>query len=435
LKKFSHQLQPYLEALRVIEEVHKERPTQMNLDAIVLNHMVSFAEHQYGDRVPGKAYRERAMGNGSIERLDNFFVEIEIFCSIYYAFISLYQEDESLSQINIHNLILPYLEKILGLLRLWSTNIDLMPTSDNLDKDRIKQVLNMSSQVENDIGSIHIRRNQFDQAESHFQRALTFARLYEGNEEDKADLLCEVLREYISLRASQGIYTDAVIFAEEAYNSAAVAYHPVHPKVQKAAGTLVECLVHTGDRVSLYNGERFAQATLDSLKDPANGLDQGSEALAKGHYDLANVISKQKGDLVKAAMLARESLRIRSQLYCHDHLNIALNCNLLADILQDQNKQNSETKELYERSLAITIKHSGPDAKNAAITNHNLGFYHHALAEIQENIEIKEMYLFEAYHNYTEALRIYTIVLGPDNSRTLQTSSMISMVQCKICEI
>lgn len=310
-----------------------------------------------------------------------------------------------------------------------------MPTLNNVDKDRIKEVLKMSTQVEYKLGSIHICRNQFDQAESHLQRALDFAGLYEGNEEDKADLLCEVFREYISLRSSQGFYTDAVIFAEEAYNSAAVAYHPVHPQVQKAAGALVECLVHTGDRVSLYNGERFAQATLDSLKDPANGLDQESEALAKGHYDLANVISKQKGDLVKAAMLARESLRIRSQLYCHDHLNIALNCNLLADILQDQNKQNSETKELYERSLAITIKLSGPDAKNAAITNHNLGFYHYALAEIQENIYLKETFLFEAYLNFKEALRINTIVLGPDNPRTLLSSSMISMVESKICEI
>lgn len=50
----------YLEALRVIDEVYKERPTQINLDAIVLTHLVSFEEHQYGDRVPGKAYRERA---------------------------------------------------------------------------------------------------------------------------------------------------------------------------------------------------------------------------------------------------------------------------------------------------------------------------------------------------------------------------------------
>jgi hypothetical protein len=65
----------------------------------------------------------------------------------------------------------------------------------------------------------------------------------------------------------------------------------VHPKVQEAAGTLIECLINKGD---LYNAERFAEATLDSLKDPANGLDQESEEVAKGYYNLANVIVQQK---------------------------------------------------------------------------------------------------------------------------------------------
>jgi hypothetical protein len=45
--------------------------------------------------------------------------------------------------------------------------------------------------------------------------------------------------------------------------------------VQKAAGMLIECLVLKDD---LYDAdaERFADATLDSLKDLANGFDQES---------------------------------------------------------------------------------------------------------------------------------------------------------------
>jgi hypothetical protein len=45
-------------------------------------------------------------------------------------------------------------------------------------------------------------------------------------------------------------------------------YNPVHPDVQKAAGALIECLIHKGD---LYDAERYSQMTFDSLKDPANG--------------------------------------------------------------------------------------------------------------------------------------------------------------------
>jgi hypothetical protein len=58
---------------------------------------------------------------------------------------------------------------------------------------------------------------------------------------------------------------------------------------------------------------------LDSLKDPGNGLDQQSEAVANGYYDLGNVIYHQNGDYLKAEKLVRESLRIRSALYNSHH--------------------------------------------------------------------------------------------------------------------
>jgi hypothetical protein len=83
-------------------------------------------------------------------------------------------------------------------------------------------------------------------------------------------------------------------FAEEAYNCAAVTYNPVHPEVQNAASALIECLTCKGD---FDRAETFAQMTLDSLKDPGNGLDQQSEAVAKGYYDLGNVILSTKGGL------------------------------------------------------------------------------------------------------------------------------------------
>jgi hypothetical protein len=84
---------------------------------------------------------------------------------------------------------------------------------------------------------------------------------------------------FCDLRSLQGNYAGALTFAEEAYNCAAVAYNPVHPKVQSAASKLIEYLARKGD---FCNAELFAQMTLDSLKDPSNGLDQQSEAVANG---------------------------------------------------------------------------------------------------------------------------------------------------------
>jgi hypothetical protein len=124
-----------------------------------------------------------------------------------------------------------------------------------------------------------MHRSQFHLVETHCQRGLSYARLYEGTEDKKTDLLCGALRIFYHLRMLERNHADALIFAEGAYNCVTVAYNPVHPEVQSAARLLIECLTLKGD---FYNAELFAQMTLDSLKDPKNGLDQQSEAVARG---------------------------------------------------------------------------------------------------------------------------------------------------------
>jgi ethanolamine utilization protein EutA (predicted chaperonin) len=120
------------------------------------------------------------------------------------------------------------------------------------------------STTERNIGIVLRKRNEFELAESYCQQALSHARLYEGTEEDKIDLVCSVSIAYYNLRSFQGNHVDALPSVEEAYDLIAIAYNPVHPKVQRAAGMLIQCLICKGD---LYNGQRFAEATLDSLKE------------------------------------------------------------------------------------------------------------------------------------------------------------------------
>jgi tetratricopeptide (TPR) repeat protein len=163
----------------------------------------------------------------------------------------------------------------------------------------------------------------------------------------------KALGSFYELRRTQGNYDEALTFAEEAYNCVAIAYNPVYPEVQKAASMLIECLMIKGD---FDRAETFAQMTLDSLKDPGNGLDQQSNAMATGYHDLGSVISQQRGDLVKAEKLVRESLRIRSLLYDTHNRFVGLSMSSLAGILSDQRNLGSETKELYERALVNTIQ-------------------------------------------------------------------------------
>jgi endogenous inhibitor of DNA gyrase (YacG/DUF329 family) len=75
LKKLSNQLQPYREVVQLFnEELNK-----VELNVRVSKHLVSYAEYRFGDKVPGKDYRERENG----ERIDNWTVEIRILTFIY----------------------------------------------------------------------------------------------------------------------------------------------------------------------------------------------------------------------------------------------------------------------------------------------------------------------------------------------------------------
>jgi hypothetical protein len=426
LKKLSLQLQPYQGVVQVINEIIGERLKKTQLDIRVLGHLIAYAEHQFGDRVPGKAYRKRGDG----DRIDNWNVEIDILIPIYCNLVDVYSTDESLSMIDRDNFQFPYYKKRLDLLKPWSSKLDSNPTSqvDSLDKYQMDFLLRLLSTTESNIGMIFRRRNEFELAESYCQQALSHARLYQGTEEDKTDLVCSALTACYNLRAFQENYVDALPFAEEAYDLVAIAYNPVHPKVQEAAGMLIQCLIHKDD---LYNAERFAEATLDSLKDPANGLDQESEEVANGYYNLAYVIDKQEGDLVKAEMLARESLRIRTLVYGNDHVNVGLVYGLLADILMSQDNLGDETMELFERSLASYVKNEGPDGTNTAISNFNLGDFYNHLAEKQHNAERKTLYLHLSKSKFEEAVRIHTKVFGPNNPQTiLASSNYLRLEQC-----
>jgi tetratricopeptide (TPR) repeat protein len=184
----------------------------------------------------------------------------------------------------------------------------------------------------------------------------------------------------------------------------------------------------------LYNAGRFAEATLDSLKDPANGLDQESKEVAKGYYNLATVITKQKGDLVKAEMLARESLRIRTRVCGNDNVHTGLSCSLLARILISQDNLGNETMELLERALANNIKNGGPDGTNTAASNVNLGVFYNQLANRKQTDEREIVYLHLSKSKFEEAVRIYAKIFGPDKPQSVEASSALSIISRRLSE-
>jgi tetratricopeptide (TPR) repeat protein len=420
LKRLSHQLQPYQEVIQIIEGIAEEIREKNKLEMRVFKHLISYALYQLGDRVVEKKYRERENG----ERINNWNAEVLILLPIYNDILNCYFKDKSLSLASRDDLVIPYYEKMLDLLRPWSKYFDLNYTSgmDNLDREQINHLLRLSSQVECQVGESYRHQNKFDLSENHCQLGISYARLYEGNKEDKVHLLGTALTKLHDLRLIQENFEDALCFAEEAYDIVAIAYNPVHSRVQEAASTLIKCLLAKGD---LDKAKVYASMTLDSLKDPANGMDQESETVAGGRDNLARVFLKEDNH-AKAEMLVRESLRIRTLLYDVNHPILGKNIGLLGSIFLSQKRINSETKELLERSLAIDKWHYGPEGLNTALSYVKMGIFYQELNIQSTTVEKKKDTFLQAKSNFEEGLRIYTIVHGSNSSNAIGLSQILS---------
>jgi tetratricopeptide (TPR) repeat protein len=418
LKKLSNQFHSHDEAARVIKQT---LASNKGNDIRVLEHLLSYADNQFGQQVEGRDYRERTDG----QRIANWDVDINILLQISTRMSNFYVKNLSLSPIIQDNKMFPHLERSLNILKPWMVimDSDASNQSNSLNSGQMDHLLKLSYHTERDMALVTMNRNQFDGAEGHSHRCLADARRLGVEGENKVTSIFEALIIYVELRQRQGDHSGAVTFAEEAYNVVVDAYDPVHRQVQQAAGMLINSLIQEGD---LFNAERFAQQTYENLKDRKNGMDQEGEEVAMGSYNLADVIYRQEGDLLKAEKLAREALRISSLIHNSDDHKIGVSCDLLARILKHQGKFEDETKELFERSLAIFIRREGPDGANTAISNINIGCYYYELARRQLIIDTQRKYFLVSKSHMDEAFRISTKIYGPTHPNTVQAASTLS---------
>jgi hypothetical protein len=424
LKKLSTKLQPFHEVIQIKDEILASKKKN---DIRVLKHLLSYLEYQFGEKVEAIDYRERADG----ERISNWKVEIEILHYICVRLAKFYSANDLL--VSRDEKSLPFMERSLSLLNPWLIQLDLDASNriDNRNNDQMNFILHKLFYVEQNMAALTINSQQLDIAEGHCQRCLAYSRRYGLEGETKTTNIFKALRTYCNLWEMRSDYSGALSFAEEAYNLVVEAYDCVHPQVQEAAGVLIDILIRKGD---LFDAERFAQVTYGNLRDKKNGIDQESEEMAVGAYNLANVIHRQEGDLIKAEELARESLRIRTLAHGSNH-SVDLCCNLLATILEAQGKFGDETRESYERSLAISIRNEGPDGLNTAAGNFSIGAFYHHLANIQPTVDLKFAQLLLAKSHFVEALRIRSKIYGPTHPSTAYVSSKLTTVLRELLQI
>lgn len=207
--------------------------------------------------------------------------------------------------------------------------------------------------------------------------------------------------------------------------------------LQRAAALLINSLNKNGDHVK---AELFAEVNYGILRDHKNGKDQEGDEMAEGSYNLADIIHKQNGDLVKAEKLARESLRIRIQLYDSEHFKIGDCSFLLARILQSRKDLGDETRDLFIRALGIFTRNEGPDGSNTAEGNIRVGEYYYQLFKllelkeentVEESLEVIKL-LFLAKKHLGEGCRIESLLYGHDNPSTYEAVDLLAAVMCNL---
>jgi hypothetical protein len=139
LKKLSHQLQPYREVVQLIKKTCDEKFENIEMKIRVLNHVISYAEYKFGNRVSSRGYRERERG----ETIDNWTVEMEFLVRIHARLANLYLCYESLRTVSGSDLRFPLYEKELDLLRPWSADLDSNSTGriDSMTKYQMNEIL------------------------------------------------------------------------------------------------------------------------------------------------------------------------------------------------------------------------------------------------------------------------------------------------------
>jgi hypothetical protein len=248
LKKLPNKLQSYDEAARIVEEI---LASNKGKDIRVLEHLLSYADNQFGQQVEGRDYRERKDG----QRIAHWNVDISILLKISTIMAHFYVSNLSQRIIIRDNKMFPHLERSLNILRPWMVimNSDASNQSNSLDSRHIDHLSKMSFHTEQTMALVTMKRNEFDVVDGHCHRCLANVGRLGVEGENKITLIHEALGTYVELRQRQGDFSGALTFAEEAYNVVVIAYDCVHPQVQEAAGLLIQCLMQQGD---LFNAQR-----------------------------------------------------------------------------------------------------------------------------------------------------------------------------------
>ena len=227
-----------------------------------------------------------------------------------------------------------------------------------------------------------------------------------------------------------GRHREAKECAEERYTLWAM-NHIRNAGSMEAALKLIESCLHNKDYDMAEHYARHAMSMINEASEVDIPANHRLAFLAEGSYWLATAIlnlaesggippeGKQKAG-EEAIELAREALRIRTQLLGTESARVALAMTTLADVLDYFNDvDNDEVLRLHAQSNAITCRVEGSSSFNVAAGENNLGAAYSNRAKRAEAVNDLDRCLANyelALPNYREAARIFRAINHMDNA-------------------
>jgi hypothetical protein len=101
----------------------------------------------------------------------------------------------------------------------------------------------------------------------------------------------------------------------------------------------------------------------------------------------------------------------------------------MAEILLAQGKIGDQTRELFERSLALNLTNKGPHTANTATGNYNLGQFHNKVGKMPQNTPvIRRKKLLVARSYFEKAYQIRLKIYGPVHVTTVEVAKRLSTI-------
>ena len=179
-------------------------------------------------------------------------------------------------------------------------------------------------------------------------------------------------------------FREAMACAEERYTLWAM-NQMRNPGSIEAALTLIQSCLHNQEYVDAEHYARHAMFMINDMTDNFIPADQRSEFLAEGSHNLAQAIhslakaggippeAQQKAGK-EAIELARQALKLHTQLRGTESSRVATNMGIFADVLDHfNNVDDDEVLRLYEQAIAIVGRVEGSSSVNVAAGEGNLG--------------------------------------------------------------